>query len=205
MAFGAGAEEVEEDFGAGLSCADDGDVVCGDEAFAVVEVLGGVDDGDGGCFGEWFEGFGDVGFGADAECEVAGVGAAEGAGFSVGVELGVVDFEECASGVPADGVDLVGEVEAGEVFADPAAVGVVFGASDVEVLGEVEGVEAFAGFEVAEEGPGAGGFGEGDEVGEEGDLEGGVVDEESGVPVEGGALFVEGGSELGEGVGEGGE
>lgn len=112
--------------------------------------------------------------------------------------MGEVDFEECAVGVPADGVDLVAEVEAGEVSADPAAVGVVFGAFDVEALGEVEGVEAVLGAEVVEEGPGAGGVGEGDEVGEEGDLEGGAVDEESGVPVEGGVLFVEGD---GEGVG----
>lgn len=109
--------------------------------------------------------------------------------------MGVVDFEDFVFGVPADGVDLVAEVEAGEVFADPAAVGVVFGAVDVEALGEVEGEEAFARFEVVEEGPGAGGVGEGDEVGEEGDLEGGAVDEEAGVPVEGGALVVEGGAQ----------
>lgn len=133
------------------------------------------------------------------------MGAAEGFGFAVGVELGEVDFEEFAFGVPADGVDLVAEVEGGELFADPAAVGVVFGAVDVEAFGEVEGEEAFAGFEVVEEGPGAGGVDEGDEVGEEGDLEGGAVDEEAGVPVEGGALVVEGGAEAGEGVGEGGE
>lgn len=113
--------------------------------------------------------------------------------------MGEVDFEEAAFGVPADGVDLVAEVESGEVFADPAAVGVVFGALDVEALGEVEGEEAFAAFEVVEEGPVACGVGEGDEVGQEGDLEGGAVDEEAGVPVEGGALFVEGGVEFGEG------
>lgn len=112
--------------------------------------------------------------------------------------MGVVDLEAGGVGVPADGVDLVAEVEAGEPGADPAAVGVVFGAVDVEALGEVEGVEAVLGALVVEEAPGAGGVGEGDEVGEEGDLEGGAVDEESGVPVEGGALFVEGG---GEGVG----
>lgn len=111
----------------------------------MVEVVGGVDDGDGSGVGEGFEGFGDVGFGADAEGDVAGVGAAEGFGFSVGVELGVVDFEVGVLGVPADGVDLVAEVEAGELSADPAAVGVVFGALDVEALGEVEGVEAVAG------------------------------------------------------------
>lgn len=140
-----------------------------------------------------------MGGGADAEDEVAGVGAAEGFGFAVGVELGEVDFEEFAFVVPADGVDLVAEVQGGEFFADPAAVGVVFGAVDVEALGEVEGEEAFASLEVVEEGPGAGGVDEGDEVGEEGDLEGGAVDEEAGVPVEGGALVVEGGAELGEG------
>ena len=106
-ACGAGAEQVEEDFGARLAGADDGDVVGGEESFAVVEVVGGVDDGDGGGVGEGFEGFGDVGFGADAEDEVAGVGAAECFGFAVGVEVGEVDFEEGAFGVPADGVDLV--------------------------------------------------------------------------------------------------
>ncbi|GAA3068514.1 hypothetical protein GCM10020000_61170 [Streptomyces olivoverticillatus] len=94
-------------------------------------------------------------------------------------------------------------MEAGEVLADPAAVGVVFGAMDVVALGEVEGEEAFACFEVVEEAPGAGGVGEGDEVGEVGDLEGGAVDEEAGVPVEGGVLVVEGGAELSEGRGEG--
>ena len=146
-----------------------------------------------------------MGFGADAEDDVAGVGAAEGFGFAVGVELGEVDFEDVAFGVPADGVDLVAEVESGEVVGDPAAVGVVFGALDVEALGEVEGEEPVAGLEVVEEGPGAGGVGEGDQVGEEGDLEGGAVDEEAGVPVEAGALFVEDGVEFGEGVGEGGE
>lgn len=169
------------------------------------EVVGGVDDGDGGGFGEGAQRFGDVGGGADAEYDVLGVGAAECFGFAFGVELGEVDFEEAAFGVPADGVDLVAEVESGEVFADPAAVGVVFGALDVEALGEVEGEEAFAAFEVVEEGPVACGVGEGDEVGQEGDLEGGAVDEEAGVPVEGGALFVEGGVEFGEGVREGGE
>lgn len=142
-------------------------------------------------------GFGDVGGGADAEGDVAGVGAAECVGFAVGVELGVVDFVVGVVGVPADGVDLVVEVGGGELFADPAAVGVVFGSVDVELLGEVEGVEAVADAEVVEEGPGAGGVGEGGEVGEEGDLEGGAVDEEAGVPVEGGALFVEGGGEGG--------
>ena len=75
----------------------------------------------------------------------------------------------------------------------------------MEALGEVEGEEPVAGLEVVEEGPGAGGVGEGHEVGEEGDLDGGAFDEEAGVPVEGGALFVEGGVEFGEGVGEGGE
>lgn len=48
---------------------------------------------------------------------------------------------------------------------------------DVEALGEVEREEPFAGSEVAEEGPGACGVGEGDQVGEEGDLEGRSVDE----------------------------
>ncbi len=115
-ACGAGAEQVEEDFGAGLARADDGDVVGGEQAFAVVEVVGGVQDGDGGGVGEGAEGFGDVGGGADAEDEVAGVGAAEGLGFAFGVELGEVDFEEFVFGVPADGVDLVAEVEAGQVI-----------------------------------------------------------------------------------------
>lgn len=40
----------------------------------MVEVVGGVDDGDGGCFGEGAQGFGDEGGGADAEGDVAGVG-----------------------------------------------------------------------------------------------------------------------------------
>ncbi|GAA3107421.1 hypothetical protein GCM10020254_61650 [Streptomyces goshikiensis] len=163
-----------------------------------------------GGFGEGAQGFGDVGGGADAEGEVAGVGAAEGFGFAVGVELGVVDFEEVAFGVPADGVDLVAEVESGEAAGDPAAVGVVFGALDVELLGEVEGEEPFLVLEVVEEAPGAGGVGEGDEVGEEGDLEGGAFDEESGVPAEVAALVVEDGGEfagslLGQALGEGGE
>lgn len=127
-----------------------------------------------------------MGLGADAEDDVAGVGAAEGFGFAVGVQSGVVDFEDVAFGVPADGVDLVAEVESGELVGDPAAVGVVFGALCVEALGEVERVEALVGFEVVEEGPGAGGVGEGDEVGEEGDLDAGAVDEEAGVPVEAG-------------------
>ncbi len=205
-AGGAGAEEVEEDLGAGLAGADDGDVVGGEEPFAVVEVVGGVDDGDAGGCRRGGGGVGDVGGGADAEDDVLGVGAAEGLRLRPScVELGEVDFEQVAFGVPADGVDLVAEVESGEVVADPAAVGVVFGAVDVEALGEVEGEEAVAGSEVVEEGPGAGGVGEGDQVGEEGDLEGGAVDEEAGVPVEGGALVVEGGVEFGEGVGEGGE
>ncbi len=76
---------------------------------------------------------------------MAGVGAAEGFCFAVGSELGEVDFEVGVFGVPADGVDLVAEVEVGELLADPAAVGVVFGALDVEALGEVEGEEPFAG------------------------------------------------------------
>lgn len=177
----------------------------GEEPVAVGEVVGCVQDGHGGGFDEWFEGFGDVGFAADAEDDVLRVGPAECFGFSVGVELGEVDFEHVSFGVPADGVDLVSEVESGEVLADPAAVGVVFGALHVEALGEVEREEPVAAFEVAEEGPGAGGVGEGDQVGEEGDLDGGAVDEESGVPVEAGVLFVEDGVEFGEGLGERGE
>lgn len=54
-----------------------------------------------------------MGFAADAEDDVLGVGAAEGFGFAFGVDLGVVDFEEVPFGVPADGVDLVAEVEPG--------------------------------------------------------------------------------------------
>ncbi|CAM5517273.1 hypothetical protein SAVIM40S_02269 [Streptomyces avidinii] len=69
-----------------------------EDALPVVEVVGGVDDGDGGGVGEGAQGFGDVGGGADAEGEVAGVGAAEGFGFAGGVELGEVDFEEVALG-----------------------------------------------------------------------------------------------------------
>lgn len=85
-----------------------------------------------------------MGFGADAEGDVAGVGAAECFGFAFVVELGEVDFEEVALVVPADGVDLVAEVEVGELAGDPAAVGVVFGALDVEAFGEVEGEEPVA-------------------------------------------------------------
>ena len=117
MPAGRCAEQVEEDLGAGLSRADDGDVVGGEERVAVGEVVGGVDDGDGGGFDERLEGFGDVGRGADAEGDVLRVGAAERFGFAVGVELGEVDFEDVAFGVPADGVDLVAEVESGEVLA----------------------------------------------------------------------------------------
>lgn len=112
-AGGAGAQQVEEDLGAGLSGADDGDVLGVEDPLAVGEVVGRVDDGDGGCLGEELERFGDVGFGADAEHDVAGVGAAEGLDLAVVVELGEVDLEEGAFGVPADGVDLVAEVESG--------------------------------------------------------------------------------------------
>lgn len=75
-AAGAGAEEVEENFGARLAGADDGDVVGLQEFFAVVEVVGGVDDGDAGGFCEGAQGFGDEGCGADSEGDVAGVGVA---------------------------------------------------------------------------------------------------------------------------------
>ncbi|GAA3121478.1 hypothetical protein GCM10017687_39030 [Streptomyces echinatus] len=109
------------------------------------EVVGGVEDGYAGGVDEGAEGVGHVGGGADAEDDVAGVGAAQGLGLAVVVELGVVDLEDVAFGVPADGVDLVAEAEAGECLGDPAAVGVVFGALDVEALGEVEGEEPFAG------------------------------------------------------------
>lgn len=203
---GAGAQQVEEDLGAGLAGADDGDVLGFEDAFAVGEVVGGVDDGDGGGVGEEFERFGDVGFGADAEGDVAGVGAAEGLDLAVVVELGEVDLEQGAFGVPADGVDLVAEVESGELSADPAAVRVVLGALDVEALGEVERVQPLARPEVAEEGPGARRVDEGHQVGQEGHLEGGVVEEQAGVPVEGGALFEEGGGDSSvDAVGERGE
>src|ERR1044072_269022 len=66
--------------------------------------------------GEGFEWCGDVWLGADAEDDVPGVGPPKGFGFSVAVELGVVDFEEVAFGVPADRVDLVAEVQCGEVL-----------------------------------------------------------------------------------------
>lgn len=85
----------------------------GEEPVAVGEVVGGVQDGDGGGFDEGFEGFGDVGLAADAEDDVLRVGPAEGLGFSFGVELGEVDFEQVSFGVPADGVDLVSEVQSG--------------------------------------------------------------------------------------------
>ncbi len=60
-AFGSGAEEVEEDLGAGLAGADDGDVAGGEEAVAVAEVVGGVEYGDAFGFGEGFEGSGTKG------------------------------------------------------------------------------------------------------------------------------------------------
>lgn len=108
------------------------------------EVVGGVDDGDVLRLGEGFEEFGDVRLGADAEGDVAGVGAAECLGLALAVELGEVDFEEFALVVPADCVDLVAEVEAGQLVGDPSAVGVVLGALDVEAFGEVEGEEPVA-------------------------------------------------------------
>lgn len=154
---GAVAEQVEEDLRAGLAGADDGDVSGGQERVAVAEVVGGVDDGDRGVLDEGSERVGDVWFGADAEDDVPGVGAAEGLGLPAGVELGVVDLEEVAFGVPAHRVDLVVEAEGGQVLGDPAAVGVVLGALDVEALGEVEREEAFSGPEVVEEGPGLAG------------------------------------------------
>lgn len=171
----------------------------------MAEVVGGVDDGDRGVLDEGSERVGDVWFGADAEDDVPGVGAAEGLGLPAGVELGVVDLEEVAFGVPAHRVDLVVEAEGGQVLGDPAAVGVVLGALDVEALGEVEREEAFSGPEVVEEGPGARRVDEGDQVGEEGHLDACAVDEQAGVPAEAGALVVEDGVEAGEGVGEGRE
>lgn len=57
-AGGAVAQQVEEDLGAGLSEADDGDVFGGGEGLAVGEVVGGVDDGHAGGFDEGLEGFG---------------------------------------------------------------------------------------------------------------------------------------------------
>ncbi len=58
---GAGAQEVEEDLGAGLAGADDGDVSGGEEGLAVGEVVGGVDDGDAGGVGEGLRGSGTYG------------------------------------------------------------------------------------------------------------------------------------------------
>ncbi|CAM5449889.1 hypothetical protein STENM36S_09340 [Streptomyces tendae] len=94
-----------------------GDVPGGQQRVAVAEVVGGVHDGDGGVLDEGPERVGDVRFGADAEDDVPGVGAAEGLGLPVGVELGVVDLEEIAVRVPADGVDLVVEAERGRFSA----------------------------------------------------------------------------------------
>ncbi len=51
-------EQVQEDLGAGLSGADDGDVPGGAQALAVVEVVGGVDDGYAGRVHQGFEGSG---------------------------------------------------------------------------------------------------------------------------------------------------
>ncbi|BFO20645.1 hypothetical protein SHKM778_70330 [Streptomyces sp. KM77-8] len=201
-AGGAVAEQVEEDLGTGLSGADDGDVAGGEEPVAVGEVVVGVDHGGARGVGEGPQRLGHPGFGADAEDEVPGVHAA---GAPVRARSGEVHLEQGAFGVPADGVDAVAEVQGREVAGDPAAVGVVLGAADVEPLGEVEGVEALAGPEVVEEGPGAGGVGEGDEVGEEGDLDGDVVEEQAGVPGEAGVLVVEGGVQSGEGMGQRGE
>ncbi|KNB52634.1 hypothetical protein AC230_08210 [Streptomyces caatingaensis] len=55
------AEEVEEDLGAGLAGSDDGDVVGGEEVGAVVEVVGGVVDGDAVGLGEGRRGSGTSG------------------------------------------------------------------------------------------------------------------------------------------------
>lgn len=164
-----------------------------------------MDDGHAGSLDERLEGFGNVRFGADAEHDVPCVGTAECRGLSVAVQLGVVDLEQVPFGVPAHRVDLVAEPQSRQVLGDPAAVGVVFGALDVESLGEVERIEPVAGPEVVQERPGALGVGERHQVGQEGDLDGGAFDEQSRVPVEGGALFVEDGVQFGEGVGEGGE
>lgn len=203
---GPGSEQVEEDLGAGLAGSDHGDVPGGEERLAVREVVGRVEDGDAGCVGERLERLGDVRLGSDAEDDVAGVRAAQGLGLALRVELGEVDFEQAPFGVPADRVDLVAEVQAGEPLADPAAVGVVLGALDVELLGEVEREEALTALQVVEEGPRAGRVGQGHQVGEERDLERGSLDEEARVPVEGRLLLVEGGGDAaGDPVREGGE
>ena len=158
-----------------------------------------------GPLGERAQGLGHVRGGADADDQVAGVGASDRLGLAVGAQAGVVDVEQGLFGVPAHGVDAVPEVQGGELAADPAAVVVVLGARDVEALGEVEGVQPLVVPQVVEEAPRVGGVGEGHQVGEEGHLQGGALDEQPGVPVEGGALLVPGGLQSGLGVGEGGE
>lgn len=50
-----------------------------------------------------------MGFGADAEHDVPGVGAAECRDLSVAVRFAEVDLEQVPFGVPAHGVDLVAE------------------------------------------------------------------------------------------------
>jgi hypothetical protein len=73
-----------------------------------------VEDGHAGRVGERAQRFGYVRFGADAQDDVPGVRAAQRLGLAVLVELGEVDLEQGAFGVPADGVDLVAEVQPGE-------------------------------------------------------------------------------------------
>ena len=156
-AGGAVAEQVEEDLGAGLSGADDGDVPGGEERLAVVEVVGGVDDGDGGRVDEGASGSGTSGSVPMPRTMFLAYVRPRASASPVGVELGEVDLEDIAFGVEADGVDLVAEGSPGRLSADPAAVGVVLGALDVEALGEVEGEEPVAGPEVAEEDQGLAG------------------------------------------------
>lgn len=200
-----GPQQVEEDLGAGLAGTDDGDVVGGEQPLAVVEVVRRVDHRHGRGLLQRAQRFRYVRLGADADDQVAGVGAAQRLGLAVLVEPGVVDLEAGAGRVPAHRVDLLAEVGVGQVLGDPAAVGVVLGAVDVEAFGEIEREEALAALQPVQERPAAGRVDERHQVGEEGHLQGGAVDEQPGVPVEGGPLVVEGGGEPLDAVGQRGQ
>ncbi len=148
---------------------------------------------------------GDMGRGADAEREVAGVGAYGRQRLAVRAQPGGLDREHAVFRVPGHGVDPVAEAGGGEFGARPAQVVVELRAVDVEPLGEVEREEPAADLDVIEVGPGARGLDQAHQVRQEGHLEGGSLDQQARVPAEGGALLVEGGAQPRYAVGERGE
>lgn len=184
------AQQVEEDLRGRLAAADQGDRLLGLELRLVLQVAGVVDV----VAAEARAGLRYVGLGAGAEDQVPGA-----------VHLAGLRPHDVHLVLVRHLGDRRPEADAAQLVRGPAAVVVVLDAQRVEVLADVERVQAARFLQVAEEGVRGRRVGEGDQVRHERGLEVRALQEHPGVPLEVRLRLQEDAVEFGDRFGQAGE